>query len=95
MTEDSNMNTTVETVTDLALFEAIRAAHDKTGAPGRMTTITRDARDSKSGTYLAQLRHGRRAYLWRLSADHSAVTVHCAWSICGERQLKSATVAVA
>lgn len=88
-------NTTVEPVTDLALFEAVRAAHDETGAPGRMTTITRDARDSKSGTYLAQSTNGRHAYLWRLSADHSAVTVHCAWSICGDLHLKSATVAVA
>ena len=92
------MNATVETVqavTDLALFEAVRAAHDKTGAPGRVMTISRDARGSKSGTYLAQSRHGRHAYLWRLSPNRSSVTVHCAWSICGERHLKSATVAVA
>lgn len=85
---------TVQAVTDLALFEAIRAAHDKTGAPGRVMTISRDARDSKSGNYLAQLQYGCAAYLWRLSADRSAVTVRCAWSICGERQRRSATVAV-
>ena len=96
--EDGNMNATVETVrtvTDLALFDAIRAAHDETGAPGRVIVITRDARGSKSGKYLAQLQYGRRAYLWQLSSDRSSVTVHCAWSVCGERHLKSATVAVA
>lgn len=77
---------------DIAIAEAIKAAHNRSGAPGRFIIYGCDNSDQSKGHYVVGLQFGEQRFQWKRNGDK--LTVRCSWSISGDRQRKQATVKI-